>query len=222
VAQRLGILGGTFDPPHNGHVAVAAEVRDALQLDRVLVVPANVPWQKIGTRPITDARDRVAMTRLAMAGVDGVEVSTMEIERGGSTYTADTLEALVAARPGDELFLVVGSDVAAALDTWKRPEVVAALSTLVIYDRAGTIGGAPPAGWSYVRIAVPLFDMSSTELRSRVHEGRPIDGLVPPAVVRYLREHGLYVERPRAATSSNLSRMTADATPATPQDTDRR
>jgi nicotinate-nucleotide adenylyltransferase len=186
VALRLGILGGTFDPPHNGHVAVAAEVRSALRLDRVLVVPANVPWQKVGTRPITPAPHRVAMVQAAFDGVDGVEVSTLEIDRGGATYTADTLETLVAEHPDAERFLVVGSD-------------VQALAHLVIYDRAGRAGGAPPAGWSYARITVPQFDMSSTELRARVRDGRPIDGLVPPAVVRYVRAHGLYLEQAPSA-----------------------
>jgi nicotinate-nucleotide adenylyltransferase len=199
VALRLGILGGTFDPPHNGHVAVAAEVRSALRLDRVLVVPANVPWQKVGTRPITPAPHRVAMVQAAFDGVDGVEVSTLEIDRGGATYTADTLETLVAEHPDAERFLVVGSDVAAALSSWKRTETVQALAHLVIYDRAGRAGGAPPAGWSYARITVPQFDMSSTELRARVRDGRPIDGLVPPAVVRYVRAHGLYLEQAPSA-----------------------
>lgn len=192
--RRIGILGGTFDPPHNGHVVVAAEARHALDLDEVLVLPANVPWQKVGTRGITPADDRLAMTRLAMADLEAVRVSTLELERGGSTYTADTLEQLSALAPDDERFLLVGSDVAPGLDTWKRPEVVRRLATLVVYDRPGSAGAAPPPAWPCARITVAQVSVSSTELRERVRAGRPIDGLVPPAVVRYIRSRRLYLD----------------------------
>lgn len=192
--ERIGILGGTFDPPHVGHVVAAVGVRHALGLHRVLAVPAAVPWQKRGTRAISEAADRLAMTRAAFAGVEGVEVSTIELDRGGDSYTADTLEALHAVAPDDERWLIVGSDVAAQLATWGRPDVVRALAHLVLYERPGAVGARPPAGWPYELVAVPLLEVSSTDLRARVRAGVPIDGLVPPAVATLVRERGLYRE----------------------------
>ncbi len=192
--ERIGILGGTFDPPHVGHVAAAAGVRHALGLRRVLVVPASVPWQKRGTRVISEPADRLAMTRAAFDGVDGVEVSTIELDRGGDSYTADTLEALAAAQPEDAHWLIVGSDVAAQLDTWRRPEVVRSLARLVLYERPGSVGARPPAGWPFELVEVPLLDVSSTGLRARVRTGAPIDGLVPAAVAEIVRARDLYRE----------------------------
>ena len=110
--MRLGVFGGTFDPPHVGHLVTAVNVRHALSLDRVLLVVANVPWQKVGERTVSPAEDRLAMVEAAARGVAGLEVSRLEIDRGGPSYTADTLGHLHAAHPGVELFLIVGSDAA--------------------------------------------------------------------------------------------------------------
>lgn len=192
--EQVGILGGTFDPPHVGHVAAAAQVRHALGLDRVLAVPANVPWQKVDDRHVTAAADRLAMVEAAFAGVEGVEVSTVELDRPGDTYTIDTLDELRAAHPGATWYLVVGSDVAAKLDTWRRPDAVRAAARLVIYERPGSVGARPPAGWPYELVDVPLLDVSSTMLRDRVRRGEPVDGLVPPRVRDIIRARGLYRE----------------------------
>ena len=192
--EQVGILGGTFDPPHVGHIVAAVHVRHSLSLSRVLVIPAHVPWQKRGVRAVSSAADRLAMTRAAFAGLAGVEVSTIELDRGGTTYTVDTLEELRAARPHDEHVLIVGSDVAAQLHTWHRPEAVRALARLVIYERPGSVGKRPPEGWPYDLVDVPLLDVSSSCLRDRVRLGAPIDGLVPPAVATIVRDRSLYRE----------------------------
>ena len=190
--KRVGLLGGTFDPPHVGHLIAAANARCELQLDVVLVMTANVPWQKAGLQTVSDAHHRLAMVRLTIEGVGGLEASTLEVERQGDTYTADTLEALAVRYPASDVFVIVGSDVAALLSTWKRPEVVQAQSTIVVYDRPGSVGAAPPEGWRYTRIDVPQFAVSSTDIRERRRRDRPIEGMVVPAVGRYIIEHGLY------------------------------
>jgi len=192
--ERIGILGGTFDPPHVGHVVAAVNSRHALSFSRVLVVPANVPWQKRGVRDVSAPEDRLSMTRAAFAGLDQVDVSTIELDRGGDTYSVDTLEALRAARPDDEHWLIVGSDVAAGLATWHRADEVRRLARLVIYERLGSVGDRPPKGWPYELVDVPLLDVSSTGLRARVRAGAPIEGLVPPDVAAIIRERALYRE----------------------------
>jgi nicotinate-nucleotide adenylyltransferase len=175
-------------------VVAAAGVRHALALDVVLAVPAADPWQKRGSRPISPAEVRLAMTRAAFAGIDGVEVSTIEIDRGGESATADTLEQLHATCPDDDVWLIVGSDVAALLDTWRRPEDVRSGAHLVVYERPGALSARPPAGWPFELVQVPHLDVSSTAVRGRVRRGEPIDGLVPPAVVALVRAHRLYQE----------------------------
>jgi len=191
-ARRVGLLGGTFDPPHVGHLAVAAGVRWALGLDVVWLVVANEPWQKVGQREISPAADRLAMTRAAVDGVGGLEVSTIEIDRGGSSYTADTVAALRRADPGNALFVIVGADVAGGLPTWERVDEVRLGATMVLVDRPGLAADPPPDGWTFERVEIPRLDVSSHDLRHRVADARPIDGLVPVAVSSLIRERGLY------------------------------
>ena len=191
-ATRLGILGGTFDPPHFGHLAAALEARWRLGLDEVLMVVANDPWQKSSLRPVTPARLRLAMVEAAVAGCDGLTASGIEIDRGGESLTADTLARLRADRPGAELFLVVGSDAAEGLDTWKRCDEVRALATTVVVDRGGREGGRPPGDWPAVVVEAPGLEISSRDLRSRFAEGRPVAALVPPGVIEAVAAHGLY------------------------------
>jgi nicotinate-nucleotide adenylyltransferase len=186
------VLGGTFDPVHTGHVVVAAEVRSVLALDRVLLVPAGDPWQKRG-RVVASAADRLALVECAVADLDGIEASAVEVEREGASVTADTLEALAA--PGRDLFLVLGADTVANMGTWRRLEETRHLSTIVVVERAGDAHSEPPGtGWRVERVAIPRLDISSTDLRQRLREGRPIDGQVPEAVVREIHERGLYTE----------------------------
>jgi len=190
MAEKIGVLGGTFDPVHVGHVATAAEVRHALGLDRVLLVVAGDPWQKRG-RVVAAAEDRLALVRAAVAGIDGVEASAIEVERDGPSVTADTLEALTA--PGRDLFLVLGADAVANMPTWKRLEDTRGLATIVVVERAGDLDVHPPGdGWRVAHVRVPRLDIASTDLRARLAAGRPVDGLVPESVLAEIRRRGLY------------------------------
>ena len=191
-AARIGVFGGTFDPPHVGHLVTAVNVRHDLHLDRLLLVVANEPWQKLGSRPITSATDRLAMVEAAVAGVAGREACALEIERGGHSYTADTLAELAAANPGAELFLVLGADAATGLPTWERVDEVRARASLVIVDRPGEPPPVVPDGWDWTHVEVPRLEVSSTDLRDRVADGRPLDYLLPRDVVACVRERQLY------------------------------
>lgn len=191
---RIGVLGGTFDPPHVGHLVTAQDVADRLELDVVLLVVANEPWQKVGTRSITPAPQRLAMVHAAVADVVGVEASDLELQRSGPSYTIDTLTELSALHPGAELFLILGADAAALLHTWHRPDDVAAAATLVVVDRPGTETELP-AGFHGVCVEVPRLEVSSTDLRARAADGRPLRFLVPDAVISLVRELDLYRER---------------------------
>lgn len=189
--RRIGIFGGTFDPPHIGHLVAAVEARDALALDVVLLVVANVPWQKVGSREISSAEDRLAMVRAAVADEVGLEVSDLEIRRGGDTYTADTLADLRSVEPDAELFVVVGADAAAGFTTWDRYEEVAAEATLVVVDRPGAAGALDPR-FDWVRVDIPELEVSSTDLRARVAAGRSVRYLTPDAVATCIAERALY------------------------------
>ena len=166
-------------------------VRHALDLDRVLLVVANAPWQK-SARRLTPAADRLAVVEAAVAGTDGVEASSIEIDRGGESYTADTLEQLVAEDPERELFLVVGADVAADLHTWRRPDVVARLATLVVVTRGGKPDVDPGPPWRVEHVRIPALEISSSDLRKRAAGGQPLDHLVPLPAIACIRERGLY------------------------------
>ena len=191
MGERLGLFGGTFDPPHVGHLVSAVNVRHELRLDRVLLMVANHPWQK-SDRRITPAADRLAVVEAAVAGTVGVEASSIEIDRGGDSYTADTLEQLAAEDPERELFLVVGADVAADLHTWRRPEVVARLATLVVVSRGGAPAADPGPPWRVEHVRIPALEVSSSDLRARAAAGRPLDHLVPIPGIACIRERGLY------------------------------
>ena len=191
--MRLGVYGGTFDPVHIAHVVVAAEVRHALGLDEVMLVPAGDPWQKAG-RVVATKELRARMCELAVDGVDGVGVSRVEVDRVGPSVTADTLEAL--SGPDVELFLILGTDAAANLLTWRRLEETRHLATVVVVERDGEHAEPPSPEWEFVRVPVPRLDISSSNLRDRLAAGAPVDGLLPPAVVQFIGRQGLYTPRP--------------------------
>jgi nicotinate-nucleotide adenylyltransferase len=191
MVRRIGILGGTFDPPHIGHLVMAVQVRDALALDLVLLVVAHEPWQKVGERAVSPSEDRLALVEAAVADLPGLEASDLEIRRGGPSYTADTLAELHAAGPDDELWVVLGADAAAGLPTWERGDEVAELAHLVVAARDGETG-SPPPGWTWRTVPMTRLDVSSTDLRNRVAEGRSIDVLVPPAVRTEIQRRALY------------------------------
>ncbi|MBU3701330.1 MAG: nicotinate (nicotinamide) nucleotide adenylyltransferase [Acidimicrobiia bacterium] len=188
--QRLGLLGGTFDPPHVGHLAAATEARAALDLDRVLLVVANDPWQKTAERELSAAADRLAMTEAACRGIEGIEPCAIEIERGGPSYTIDTLRRLSA--PDLDLFLILGVDAAAGLPTWERHDELPGLATLVIVERAGDVPPAVDPAWNVVHLPLNRLDVSSSDLRRRVAAGRPLRPYVPEAVIAVVEERSLY------------------------------
>lgn len=188
--ERLGVLGGTFDPVHVAHLAAAAAARDQLGLDRVLVVVAGDPWQKRG-RVGADAEARFEMVTAAIDGVERLVASRLEIDRTGPTYTVDTVEAL-RAEAERSLFLIVGSDVAASLDAWHRADDLRTNVTLAIVDREDIAPSVPPPGWDCMRVHMPRLDVSSTDLRRRIAAGESVEFLVPPPAARILRRRGLY------------------------------
>ncbi len=194
MGQRIGVFGGTFDPIHVGHLVAAVNARDALGLDRVILMVANIPWQKAGTRAVSTAEDRLALVEAAVGGVRGLEAGRLEIDRGGESYTSDTLAAIHEAGGDDELFLIIGWDVAADLTSWERIQEIQSLATLVVVNRPGS--GRPraleKAGWRVAEVTVPNLEISSTDLRARAAEGRPLDYLIPEAGVRCIRARGMY------------------------------
>lgn len=195
---RLGVFGGTFDPVHIGHLVLAVEVRHALALDRLLLMLADQPWQKVGSRPITPACDRLAVLEAALADAQGLEASTLELERGGPSYTADTLAELRRRHTTAELHLVVGADVAAELDTWVRVEEVKASAHLVVVGRPGAVAPVERLaedGWRVTVVPTTPIGISSSEVRARVAAGRPIEYLVPAPAVREIAQRGLYAAR---------------------------
>jgi nicotinate-nucleotide adenylyltransferase len=195
--RRIGVLGGTFDPIHNGHVVAAVDARHHARLDTVLLVVANVPWQKADVREVTPAAHRFALVEAALDGVDGVEASRIEIDRGGESVTIDTIDELQAADPDAELFVVVGADVVMGLDRWRRIDDLRRRAGLVVVNRPGSDGWFGALGWAHgiETVEIPGLEISGTDVRRRVADGRPIDGLVPPAAVRLIRELGLYAGR---------------------------
>jgi nicotinate-nucleotide adenylyltransferase len=191
VPERLGVFGGTFDPPHVGHLVTAVNVRHTLHLDRVLFVVAGLPWQKEGSRPITPAADRLWLVEEAVRDVAGLEACDVEVTRGGRSYTADTLASLAQRHPGATIFTILGEDAAAGFRTWERYEEVARRSVLVVVDRPGFVADLP-GGFDWVHVEVPHLEVSSTDLRARVEDGRPLEFLLTPPVIDGIRARRLY------------------------------
>jgi nicotinate-nucleotide adenylyltransferase len=195
----VGILGGTFNPPHLAHMVCASEARAQLSLELVLLVPTGVPPHKeMEEEP--GRSHRLEMCRLAAnEHRDWLEVSSIEVDRDGPSYTVDTLGEINATRPGDELTFIVGGDMAWSLPSWHQPETILELATVAVAERAGARREEVRArlagmdGAQRIRyIDMPRLDISSSALRRRVREGKPIDYLVPDAVAEYIERHGLY------------------------------
>ena len=169
-------------------------MRYELDLDVVVLMVANVPWQKTGTRSITPALDRLAMVEAAVADVNGLAAGRLEIDLGGPSYTAVTLSTLAEQHPGVELFTIVGDDAAAGLATWDRWQEVVERSHMVVVDRPGEAVALDPA-IDWIRIAVPRLEVSSTDLRARFCDGRPLDYLVTDEVLDVIAARDLYQDR---------------------------
>ena len=191
---RIGVLGGTFDPPHVGHLCLAAQALAQLDLDRVLLVVANDPWQKHDGRQISPAEARFAMLAAAVQGRSALEASRLEIERGGESFTIDTVQQLHA--PDQEIFLIIGSDLVAQLPTWRSWKALPELVTLAVGRRGG---GAPvqlSPVWNATELRLPALEISSSELRAMAGDDLPLDFLVPDAVISVIERLHLYRPRP--------------------------
>lgn len=187
--MKLGVFGGTFDPPHLGHLIAAQELYRQLGLDRLLLVPAAVPPHKLD-REITAGDVRMAMLRAAIAGDARFQASPMELNRDGPSYTVDTLRTLREDHPDAELFLAMGADQVAELDSWREPDAIATLATIVAFARSGQ--AVPEVRWTVRHVEVPTLEISSTEIRRRVGVGEPITHWVLPAVEAIIADEGLY------------------------------
>jgi nicotinate-nucleotide adenylyltransferase len=194
----MGILGGTFNPPHLGHLVCAQEAYREFELDRVMLIPARIPPHKpVEHEP--GAEHRLELCRLAVAGDERFAVSELEVGREGPSYTVDTLKELTAQAPQTEFFLIVGGDIAAGLPQWRESERVLELATLAIAKRRGTARSSVDAALASISrgararfFSMPPIGVSSTMVRRRVRAGQPIRYLVPDAVSDYIAEHRLY------------------------------
>ena len=211
--QRIGVYGGAFDPPHAAHLAVARAAIEQLALDELLVIPTGDAWHK--SRPLSPARDRLALCRLAFAGWPRVRVDDRELQRDGPTYTIDTLTELHAQHPRAELFLVIGSDQAQAFSRWRQAQDIVSIATVVIAARADAEGASAISDSKHALPGLRLGDAravrllrlkalahSSTDIRARVAAGRAIARLVPAAVARYIADHHLYQSQSMSETAA--------------------
>ncbi len=208
--MNLGILGGTFDPVHLGHLSIAKAAMDQVGLERVLFIPAGQPRLK-QAEPAATIRHRMEMLRLAIAGNPGFQVCELEAHRPGPTYSVETLEELsVKLGPGTDLFFILGMDILGQLDQWKDPERVLALCRLLVLDRPGQQGFDWPAFYRRVpeaesrvqMVTAPLVDVSATEFRRQVSVGESLAGQVPDAVAEYIKNQGLYLKAREGRTAS--------------------
>jgi nicotinate-nucleotide adenylyltransferase len=199
--MNIGVMGGTFNPIHNGHLIVAEEVRVQLNLAEVLFVPAGQPWLKANS-PITAAEHRIQMVRLAIAAEPCFKLSTMEVERAGPSYTVDTIAELEGQLGvGDKLFFILGWENLAELPQWHEPSRIIKLCYLVAVPRPGypapdlkvLEADIPGLSHSVILLDTPQIDISASAIRKRVAQGLSISHLVPEPVERYIREHGLYI-----------------------------
>lgn len=187
---RIGVMGGTFDPIHNGHLVAASEVAAAFDLDEVIFVPTGQPWHK---KVVSSSEHRYLMTVIATAANPRFTVSRVDIDRPGTTYTIDTLREIAAIRPGAELFFISGADAIAQILAWKQVDEIWSLAHFVAVTRPGHSLELPdvPAG-TISMLEVPALAISSTDVRVRAEAGKPIWYLVPDGVVQYIAKHNLY------------------------------
>jgi nicotinate-nucleotide adenylyltransferase len=187
---RLGVMGGTFDPVHFGHLVAANEAASAFGLDKVIFVPTGEPWQK---QTITDSGHRFNMTKLAIAGNSHFDISRVDVDRPGPTYTVDTLRDIKSQHPEAELFFITGADSIAQIGSWKDSEQIWPLAHLVGVTRPGHSLEVPKSPHGAVSLLeIPALAISSTDIRARVESGKPIDYLLPASVIDYIQKNNLY------------------------------
>ena len=192
MTRRVGVFGGSFDPVHSAHMALAEAALAELRLDEVRWIPAGQPWQK--TRTMTAAEHRVAMVQAAIAHEPRFTLDRSEVERSGASFTLDTVRALAAAQPGTQWFLLIGQDQYAGLHTWRDWQTLLGLVVLAVANRPGDTRrpDSDVQRFPHRMVPLPMLDISSTDIRRRVGAGADISPLVPPAVARYIETHGLY------------------------------
>jgi nicotinate-nucleotide adenylyltransferase len=192
LGRRIGVFGGTFDPPHNAHVALARTALVELKLDEVRWIPAGAPWQK--TRVITAAAHRESMTRIAIEGESQFVLDRRELTREGPSYTLDTVRELQAADPGATWFLLIGQDQYAGLHSWRGWQDLLGCVVLAVANRPGAVPAVNPEvlRFPHRTVPLPMLDISSTDIRRRVARHEPIEHLVPAEVARYIAAHHLY------------------------------
>ena len=191
--MRLALFGGSFDPPHIGHLLVAVDAAEQLALDRVLFMPAATQPLKAG-RVVAAAEHRVAMVRLLVQGDPRLDVSTIEVDRAGLSFTVDTLAQLAERQPQDTRFLLLGDDVLASFGQWKEPRRILELAQVVLLEREGQQSALPGAmdGAEVVRLRTRRVDVSSTEIRERIRAGKSVRGMVTDGVAEYIGRAGIY------------------------------
>jgi nicotinate-nucleotide adenylyltransferase len=190
---RIGVFGGTFDPPHVGHLLMATDARETLELDRLIFVPTGSQPFKIDTPPVASGQDRLEMVRLAVADDANYVVDDAEINRKGLSFTVDTLEHLAVRHVGSQFFFLLGQDSLAGFRKWRNPERILELATLAVVTRSGAPGvGEWRGAEGLVRVSTRSVDVSSTEIRERLRAGKSIKGFVPESVERFIDARGLY------------------------------
>ena len=192
MTQRVGIMGGTFDPIHHGHLVAASEVSALFELDEVIFVPTGEPWQK-STRHVSPAEHRYLMTVIATASNPRFWVSRVDIDRAGPTYTVDTIRDIAAQRPGAQMYFITGADALGQILSWKRAEDALRLAHFVGVTRPGyELSDAHLPSDAVTLLDVPAMAISSSDCRARVRQGHPVWYLVPDGVVQYISKHNLY------------------------------
>jgi len=196
---RIGVLGGTFDPPHVGHFLAAVDAFEALSLDKLIFVPAAAQPLKTGAPALASPEDRLEMVRRAVGDDTRFEVSEAEIARGGLSYTVDTLEVLARERPGAELVFILGMDALSSFDQWKSPDRILELASLAVLARSGDHGLSADVGGGVAVVGTRRIDVSSSEIRQRIADGKSIRGFVAESVEAYISARNLYRLAPQPA-----------------------
>jgi nicotinate-nucleotide adenylyltransferase len=185
MTSRIGLLGGTFDPIHNGHIAIAKTAIQQIKLDKLFLIPAGNPWQK---SEFTESKHRLEMTKKAGQDLEKVEVLDIEVNKTGPTYTFETLQELHEKYPNSEFVLILGSDAVAGFDTWKEPNLIKTLARIYVVQGAKDF----TQDWHFDRIQMPPIEISSTEIREKVKNNESISELVPKSVNEYISANDLY------------------------------
>ena len=191
--MKIGVFGGTFDPPHVGHLLLASDARDSLSLDRLIFIPTGTQPLKVDSPPVASPQDRLEMVRLAVADDANYSVDDAEIGRKGLSFTVDTLEHLAGRFPSAKLFLLLGEDSLASFEQWREPARIRDLATLAVMRRHGARGGSvSPVPSGVLEVSARRVDVSSTEIRARLRDGKSIKGFVPEGVEQFIEARGLY------------------------------